>query len=219
MMENVINEIINEKIIVIVRGVERKLLLELADALYDGGIRLMEITYTADRPEKDKETAETIRALAEKMNGKMYIGAGTVTRNEQVTLTKNAGGKFIISPDTNPELIAYTKKLGLVSIPGALTPSEISLASRSGADFVKLFPASVFGPSYVKTIKAPLSNVRILAVGGVNPTTMPEYAKAGACGFGIGMNTNLATPAMIEARDFSTITESTRKFVEMAKSL
>ena len=133
-MENVIKEIINEKIIVIVRGVKRQLLLELADALYDGGIRLMEITYTADKPENDVETAETIRALAEKMNGKMYIGAGTVTRNVQVELTKKAGGMFIISPDTNPELVAYTKKLGLVSIPGALTPSEISLAHRSGAD-------------------------------------------------------------------------------------
>ena len=216
-MEELIQSILEEKIIVIVRGVERDRLLKFAEALYQGGIRLMEVTYTEDKPETDKDTAETIRALAEAMRGKMQIGAGTVTRQEQVDLTRAAGGTFIISPDTNPDVIAYTKKQGLVSIPGALTPTEIALAHRSGADFVKLFPASVFGPSYVKAVKAPLSGVRLLAVGGVNADNFAAYAAAGASGFGIGFTSGIATKEEIEGCDLAAVTEKAKRFVTLAK--
>ena len=103
-------------------------------------------------------------------------------------LTAAAGGKFIISPDTNVEVIAKTKKLGLVSIPGAITASEATVAHRAGADFVKLFPISQLGAEYVKALCAPLSHIRFLAVGGVNSDSMLEYMKNGACGVGIGLN-------------------------------
>ena len=211
----IINEILDKKIISIVRGVGKDKLVETAEAMYRGGIRLIEITYSANGSVSDEETAEGIRLLAEAFRGRMLVGAGTVMTKRQVELTKNVGGKFIISPDTNEEIIRYTKELGLVSIPGALTPSEITAAHRAGADFVKLFPIASLGSGYVKAIKAPISNVRLLAVGGIDVDNMEEYYKVGVCGFGIG--SNLANLKLIEKDDFVAIEEIARSYVEKVK--
>ena len=155
MREQIIQTVEKEKIIVIVRGVEREKLIPLAEAMYQGGIRLLEITYSANGKVSDEDTAENIRLLAKHFEGRMYIGAGTVLTEKQVELTAQAGGKFIISPDTYPEVIKKTRELGLVSMPGALTPSEMQTAHRSGADFIKIFPITSLGASYVKAVKAP----------------------------------------------------------------
>ena len=214
--EEVIQTILSEKIIVIVRGVEREKLLPLAEAMYEGGIRLLEITYSADGSVSDEETALNIKMLAEHFDGRMYIGAGTVLTEKQVKLTKDAGGKFIISPDTNRAVIEKTCSLGLVSMPGALTPSEIQSAHSFGADFVKLFPITNMGSSYVKAVKAPLSHIRLLAVGGIDEKNMSEYFKAGICGFGIG--SNIVDKKLIEAGRFSEITELAQKYTAVLKN-
>ena len=213
----IINEIIDKKIIAIVRGAPKDKLVETAEAMYRGGIRLIEITYSANGAVSDEETAEGIKLLAESFSGRMLVGAGTVMTKKQVELTKSAGGCFIISPDTNEEIIKYTKELGLISLPGALTPSEITAAHRAGADFVKLFPILSLGSGYVKAIKAPISNIRLLAVGGIDLDNMEEYYKAGVCGFGIG--SNLANLKLIGDGDFDAIEELARKYVEKANSL
>jgi 2-dehydro-3-deoxyphosphogluconate aldolase/(4S)-4-hydroxy-2-oxoglutarate aldolase len=145
----------------------------------------------------------------------MYIGAGTVLTPEQVELTANAGGRFIISPDTNPEVIKKTAELGLVSMPGALTPSEITLAIRSGADLVKLFPVTSMGAEYVKAVKAPLSHVKLLAVGGVNEQNISEYLKAGIDGFGLG--SNIVNKKMIAENDWNGITELAARYVALVQ--
>lgn len=214
--EEVIQTILSEKIIVIVRGVEREKLLPLAETMYEGGIRLLEITYSADGSVSDEETALNIKMLAEHFDGRMYIGAGTVLTEKQVKLTKDAGGKFIISPDTNRAVIEKTCSLGLVSMPGALTPSEIQSAHSFGADFVKLFPITNMGSSYVKAVKAPLSHIRLLAVGGIDEKNMSEYFKAGICGFGIG--SNIVDKKLIEAGRFSEITELAQKYTAVLKN-
>ena len=188
MNDKLIKSIENEKIIVILRGIASEKLIPLVEAMYSGGIRFLELTYSADGRVSDEKNAENIKMLSEHFENKIYIGAGTVLNERQVELTKEAGGKFIISPDTNPCVIQRTKELGMVSIPGALTPSEIQVAHRSGADFVKLFPITNLGADYVKAIKAPLSHIRLLAVGGVNENNLSEYLRAGVCGFGIGSN-------------------------------
>ena len=154
--------------------------------------------------------------LAEHFDGRMYIGAGTVLTEKQVKLTKDAGGKFIISPDTNRAVIEKTCSLGLVSMPGALTPSEIQSAHSFGADFVKLFPITNMGSSYVKAVKAPLSHIRLLAVGGIDEKNMSEYFKAGICGFGIG--SNIVDKKLIEAGRFSEITELAQKYTAVLKN-
>lgn len=145
----------------------------------------------------------------------MYIGAGTVLTEKQAELTKSAGGRFIISPDTNPNVIKKTKELGMVSIPGALTLSEIQLAHRSGADFVKLFPITNMGVDYVKAVKAPLSHISFLAVGGVNENNIADYMKAGVCGFGIG--SNIVSKKLISENNFEAITESAKQYVSAVK--
>lgn len=213
---NIINELLNKKIVVIVRGVEKDKLIPLAEAVYKGGIRFLEVTFSADSSVSDEETAENIKMLAEHFNGRMHIGAGTVLTEKQVELTKAASGEFIISPDTDVFVIKKAKELGLVSMPGALTPSEIKQAHNAGADFVKLFPISQMGADYVKAVKAPLSNIKLLAVGGINAENMAEYLKAGVCGFGIG--TNITDKKMLAENDFEGITKLAEKYVAVVKN-
>jgi 2-dehydro-3-deoxyphosphogluconate aldolase/(4S)-4-hydroxy-2-oxoglutarate aldolase len=215
MQNKIIEEIIKEKLVVIVRGVESEKLISVAEAIYKGGIRFMEITYSADGSISDEETAENIKKLTEHFKGKMHIGAGTVLSEKQVELTYNAGGEFIISPDTYEAVIKKTKELGMISMPGALTPSEIQSAVRYGADFVKLFPITNLGTGYVKAVKAPLSHVKLLAVGGINLDNIDEYLEAGVCGFGLG--TNIIDKNMVKNNDFEGITALSQKYVEAVK--
>lgn len=165
MENNILQLIEKEKIIVIVRGVKGDKLIPLAEAMYDGGIRLLEITYSANKEISDKETANNIASLKKHFGEKMHIGAGTVLNEKQVVLAKEAGGEFIISPDTTSNVIKKTKELNMISMPGALTPSEIAFAHNNGADFVKVFPAVNLGADYIKAIKAPLSHIKLLSVG------------------------------------------------------
>ena len=215
MKNNVIKAIENEKLIVIVRGVKKEKLIPLAEAMYEGGVRLLEITYDAKGIVTDEETAENIKMLATHFEGRMYIGAGTVLKESQVQLTKNAGGTFIISPDTNTDVIEKTSELGLVSIPGALTPSEIQKAHISGADFVKLFPVTSMGVEYVKAVSAPLSHIKLLAVGGVGLDNIPDYLKAGVSGFGLG--SNIIDKKALDEGDYKTITELAKQYTMAVK--
>lgn len=214
-MENIIKSVLDKKLIAIVRGVKKEQLIPLAEAMYEGGIRLLEITYSADGSVSDEDTATNIKMLADRFGGRMYIGAGTVIKPSQVELTKKAGGKFIISPDTNTEIIKLTKALGLVSMPGAFTPTEIQSAHNAGADFVKLFPAVNCGPEYFKAVTAPLSHVKLLAVGGIDCDNITDYLKVGVCGFGIG--SNIINKKMLENNDYQGLTELAKKYVEAVK--
>ena len=213
MKNKVIEKVLEEKIIAIVRGIESSKLIPMAEAMYDGGIRLLEVTYSANGSVSDEETAENIRRLAKYFEGKMFIGAGTVITPKQVELTANAGGRFIISPDTNEAVIKRTCELGLVSMPGALTPTEIQTAHRFGADFVKLFPITNMGVDYVKAVKAPLSHIKLLTVGGIDENNMVEYLDAGVCGFCIG--SNIVNKRLIDAGDFAAITELAKKYTSV----
>ena len=203
-MENTIRAIEKNKIIVIVRGVAREKLLPLAEALYKGGIRAIECTYDSSGKTSDEETAERIKILSDRFGDEMVVGAGTVLSERQVELTKSAGGRFIISPDVSVEVIRKTKELGLVSIPGAITPTEVATAARAGADFIKLFPIDLYGPKYIKTLKAPLSHVRLLAVNGITADNMEEYLSAGASGVGVG--SGIVNKKLIDEGNFEAIT-------------
>ena len=215
MKTKIIHTIEQEKIIVIVRNVAREKLIPLAEAMYQGGIRLLELTYSANGKISDEDTAENIRMLVQHFEGRMYIGAGTVLTEKQVELTAQAGGQFIISPDTCPLVIEKTRQLGLVSIPGALTPSEMQTAHRSGADFIKIFPITSLGSSYVKAVKAPLSHLKMLAVGGVDEHNIAEYLQAGIDGFGLG--SNIIDKEKIALNDWGGITQLAKKYVQLVK--
>lgn len=211
--EDIIKSIKQNEVIVIVRGVDDKDLIPLAQALYDGGIRLMEITFSAKGDPSDVEVANNIGRLTNHFGDKMLFGAGTVITPYQVELVKKVGGKFIISPNVDEDVIKKTRELDLISIPGALTPTECASAKKFGADFVKLFPVNAFGADYLKAIKAPLSHIDFLAVGGVGPENMPTYKAAGACGFGIG--STVINKQMIKDGDFKGITELAKKYTAL----
>lgn len=217
MREQVIQKILQEKIIAIVRGVDPVRCMKVADALYEGGIRLMEVTYNQNAPDSFQATADAIQAISTAYEGRMYVGAGTVTTPELVELTAKAQGRFIISPDVNEEVIARTLELGMVSLPGAMTPSEVMTAHRAGADFVKIFPVGSLGVAYVKALRAPISHVKLMAVGGVNENNVADFLKAGMVGAGIGGN--LVNQAWIDAGDFGKITETARALTEAVKNI
>ncbi len=215
MRENTIKKVLEEKVVAIVRGVDPEACMKVADALYEGGVRLMEVTFNQKNPDSFKDTAEAISRISEKYGDKMLVGAGTVTTPELVELAVGAGAKFIISPDTNVDVIRRTVELGAVSMPGALTPSEVLLAHRTGADFVKLFPIGNLGTAYVKALCAPISHVKMLGVGGVNEDNAADFIKAGVVGVGVGGN--LANKKWIDAGEFDKITEVARKLVANVK--
>lgn len=216
MRKQMIDKILDEKVVAIVRGVYGLDCLNLAKALCTGGVKLMEVTFDQKSHEERLKTADTIRLLTQELGDKMAFGAGTVTTIEMVELAKEAGAQFIISPDTNESVIRKTVALDMVSIPGSLTPTEMAQAYNWGADFVKVFPANFMGPSYFKTVSAPLSQVRMLAVGGVDGTNVRDYIAAGAVG--IGVAGCLFKKEWIAAGDWSRITEATQAFMGTVQS-
>lgn len=206
MRENVMEWVLREKAVAIVRGAESSVCTRVAEALYAGGIRLMEITYDQRSPESWEDTAEAIRLIARRFEGRMLVGAGTVTDPGLVERTHQAGGCFIISPDTNEKVIGRTRELDMVSMPGAMTATEILAAHRAGADFVKLFPAAGLGPEYLRAVRAPLSHINIMAVGGIDEKNVGEFLAAGAVGAGVGGN--LANRQWIRDNKWDRITQA-----------
>ena len=176
------------KIVAIVRGLSPEYLIRLGHAFEEGGIGLMEVTYNQSAPETWKDTANGIEAVEKEFGDRLLVGAGTVITLEQVSMTYNAGGHYLVTPTTQPEIIRAGKALGLGLYPGAFTPSEILAAYEAGADAVKVFPASCLGPGYIKAIRAPLSHVPLMAVGGVNEKNAADFMKAGCVGLGVGGN-------------------------------
>lgn len=212
-MKKVIEKIQKEKIIAIIRGVASESIVDVANALYKGGISLVEVTFNQKTPETFSDTAKAISLIKESCPF-MTVGAGTVLDKKQVDIAKNAGAKFIISPDSDEKVIKYTVKKGLVSIPGAFTASEAKKAHQAGAHFVKLFPCT--DKNYLKAIKAPLSHINFLAVGGVNETNATEFIKAGAVGVGVG--SCLVNKELVANGDFDKITQTASKLVESLKA-
>ena len=177
--------ILKDKVIVIVRRIYGDTLLRLAEAMCEGDVHLMELTFDQSNPDCITATGESITVLKARFGDTMRFGAGTVLTAEQVIAAKQAGCEYIISPNVNAEVIRCSKENGLISIPGAMTATEILNAHDWGADFVKLFPAGYLGTSYVKDIRAPISHVKLLATGGINEGNFGDFLKAGCVGAGI----------------------------------
>ncbi len=210
-----IDKILEKKIIAIVRGYTVEECVNLARALHEGGVDLMEVTFPQTEADGLAETAKKVRALRDALGSQMEFGAGTVTSVQMVRAAHEAGATFIVSPDTDDDVIRETVKLGMVSIPGAMTPSEMKHAHVCGADFIKVFPANMFGPAYFKTVLAPLSQLRLLAVGGVGENDIADYLKAGAKGTGVA--SCLFRKEWIKGGEWNKITEATRKFVSIVE--
>lgn len=186
---NEIEKIVREKrIIAIVRGQTPDVCLHLAEAFAKGGIGLVEVTFNQREPETWQQTAEAIQAIRARFAGAIRVGAGTVLTEEQLKICAGAGGEYMITPNVNAALIRKCVEMGLVAMPGALTPSEAVVAWEAGAQFVKLFPAGTLGTGYVKAVRAPLSHIPFLAVGGISPENVADFMRAGCVGAGVGGN-------------------------------
>ncbi|MBD5395060.1 MAG: bifunctional 4-hydroxy-2-oxoglutarate aldolase/2-dehydro-3-deoxy-phosphogluconate aldolase [Lachnospiraceae bacterium] len=210
-IRQVIEEIRRYKIVVIVRGMEPELCSTLSEALYAGGIRLMEITFDQNGRIPFEKTKDAILTLSKMWKDKMQIGAGTVLSIQQLYMAKEAGAGYIVTPNTNPAIIREAKKLDMAVLAGAMTPSEIEEAYEAGADFVKLFPAAIVGTEYVRAVRAPLSHIPMLAVGGVNENNISDFLKTGVAGVGVGGN--LVDPKLVMNRDYDKITALARQYV------
>ena len=208
----VVERIKEKKIIAILRGVPEEKLGFIAEALMKGGVRAIECTFDHARADCEAHGGRMIAELVRLAGEDMDIGAGTVLTPEEARATAEAGGRFIVSPNVSERVIGETVRLGLVSIPGAFTPTEIVSAWEAGAHFVKLFPASQMGTAYIKAVRAPLNHIPLLAVGGVTPENVPAFLEAGVCGFGLG--SPLLPKAVIEADNWAAVTERARRFAE-----
>ena len=165
----------------IIRGVTPDEAEDIGDAIYESGIRIIEVPLNSPAP------LQSIELLAKKFGDDVLVGAGTVLDPSDVGQVWDAGGRIIVSPDTNIDVIAATASIGLVSSPGYFTPSEAFAAIRAGATALKLFPAEAASPAVLKAQLAVLpKGLPVLAVGGVTPDTMKPWLEAGAAGFGLG---------------------------------
>ena len=209
MISNVIKQ---NRVIAISRGIHADRIVETAQAISDGGIKLFEVTFIHDSHDSIRETCASIGKLAAISGSDMIVGAGTVLTVDEVHIAADAGAKFIISPDTNTEVIEETKKLGLVSIPGAMTPTEIVMAYAAGADFVKVFPASVLGVDYIKAVKGPLHHIPLIAVGGISKDNAVAFLSAGVTALGIGGS--LVDSKAVMSGEFHLLTERAQSIMK-----
>ena len=217
MSKEVLNRILEGKIIAIVRGISGDEVVGLAKALLAGGISCIEVTFDQSSKEKAEDTLKAIANIRQALGDQVCVGAGTVMTVEQVDAAAAAGAEYMISPNIKAAVIARTKELGKVSIPGAMTPSEVVDAYEMGADIVKMFPAGVLGPGYIKAVKAPLKHIPVAAVGGVNPGNCADFIRAGAVGVGVGGN--LVSPQLVKEGRFDEITAIAQSYTDALKSV
>jgi len=181
-----------QPIVAILRGLRPEEALSVGEALVAAGVNILEVPLNSPTP------LASIHILAKALAGRALVGAGTVLSREDVAAVAGAGGELIISPNTDPDVIAATKLRGLVSLPGFFTPSEAFVALKAGADALKIFPGEMASPAYVKAITAVLpKSARLLLVGGVSAGNIASWKGSPVAGFGIG--SSLYKPGMSAA--------------------
>ena len=198
-------------IVAVVRGTKPAEILQVAQALYEGGIRAIEVTCNT------KGYLHMIEVLTEQIGDKMFIGAGTVLSATAAQLVMDAGAQFVLAPNLDREVVQIVHQNGKLMIPGVATPSEAIEAYRMGVDIIKLFPAGTLGPRYLKDILAPLNHMLIMPVGGINLTNLPEFLAAGAFAFGVGGE--LVDKKAIGEGNFAAITEKARLFISAFRNV
>ncbi|WP_018617389.1 bifunctional 4-hydroxy-2-oxoglutarate aldolase/2-dehydro-3-deoxy-phosphogluconate aldolase [Segetibacter koreensis] len=206
-----LSQILETKIVAIIRGANPKDVLKIANALRKGGVKALEITINSPK------ALSVIEEVSDQLGNQVLVGAGTVLDAETARAAISAGAKFIISPTVDIETIKTTKRYGIVSIPGAYTPTEILTAYANGGDLIKVFPASS-GIQYIKDIRGPLAHIPLMPTGGINLNNIAEYQKAGAVAFGIAS-------ALVDTKEEVTedyllqLTDKASKFIKAVNSL
>lgn len=195
----------------ILRGFEAGAIRELLGACRRGGLENIEITMNSPGAES------LIRIAVEEAGDDLNVGAGTVLDEGTLERALEGGASFIVTPVVVPEVIRACRERQVPVFPGALTPTEVHAAWKLGADLVKVFPASVLGPAYIRELKAPLGDIKLMPTGGVTAASLPEYRRAGADGFGVG--SPLFRRERVAAGDWPWVEEQARRFVEAFHSV
>lgn len=199
-----------EKIVAVVRVTDEEKLTKVINAIYEGGIKIIEITMTVPN------AIQQIEKISEKFGDKIVIGVGSVLEKQTAKDAVSAGAKYVVSPVTKKEIIETAKNLGVPVMPGAFTPTEILSAWEMGADVVKVFPADVLGMSFFKSVLAPMPFLKMMPTGGVTLTNAGDWLKAGACAVGVG--TALLESEAIKNGDYFKLTENAKTIVKSMKN-
>ncbi|MDN3655084.1 bifunctional 4-hydroxy-2-oxoglutarate aldolase/2-dehydro-3-deoxy-phosphogluconate aldolase [Ferruginibacter paludis] len=204
-----LSRLLDHKIVAILRGMPPKETVRIAEALYAGGIRLLEVTLNSEA------ALPLIEELSVTFKDRMLIGAGTVLNVSDANNAIAAGAAFLISPALDIAVIKTTRDAGRISIPGAYTPTEILTAHNNGADIVKVFPAP--DAAYIKNILAPLNHIRVMPTGGIDAGNIKTFAAAGAVAFGIG-SALVNSKATIDEAYLTTLTNKAQQLITALNS-
>lgn len=196
-------------IVSIIRAESGEQLVDVAQALYDGGIDVIEVTFTVPG------VLDIISAVKKSLGDKIVLGAGTVLDTESARAAILAGAEFIVTPTVNTDVITLCNRYDKMIMPGGFTPTEILTAWEAGADIVKVFPADVGGPGFLKAVHGPLPQIRLLPTGGVDLDTLPAFVKAGACAVGLG--SALVEKQAVAAGDLNRIRSLAEQYVAKMK--
>jgi len=194
----------------VIRGPSLDLTIKMVGALVDGGVRGIEITFTTPN------ALEVVQSLDKEFGSKIILGMGTLTEPDQAEAAKNAGAIFLVSPHTEVNLAKAMTATGLPVMMGALTPSEVMKAWTLGSDVVKLFPGSLGGPAYMKSLKGPFPDIPMMPTGGVSDKNLKDWFDAGA--FAVGAGSNLCPKNLALAGEFSKITDIATNYMAAIKT-
>ncbi len=211
-MNEVVETLKRDRLMALARGIREEVLVKAVGAIAEVGVTVFESTFDHRHDDCVAENAAKIAAVKKATAGRVHVGAGTVLSVEEVRAAHAAGAEFIVSPDTDPEVIAETKRLGMASIPGAMTPSEIKRAWAAGADIVKLFPADDLGYHYIQNLQGPLPHIPLMATGGVNPESIPEFLSRGVGALGTCIT--IFRPDLVAAEDYEGIKALAKAHIE-----
>ena len=207
----ILNDLLAEKAIAIVRLDSGEQLVRVAEALITGGISVIEFTFSTPG------ALDMLKKASARFGEEVLLGAGTVLDSETARTAILAGAEFIVTPTVNLETIAMCKRYGKPIVAGAMTPTEMLTVWEGGADLVKVFPArELGGPDYIKTVLAPLPQLRLVPTGGVSAENAAQYLKAGAAGVAVGGN--LVNKQAVASGDWETVTAEAQRLISVVKS-
>ncbi|MDR3622278.1 MAG: bifunctional 4-hydroxy-2-oxoglutarate aldolase/2-dehydro-3-deoxy-phosphogluconate aldolase [Paludisphaera borealis] len=207
--ETTLKRILDGGVVAIVRSESSESLVKVVEALAEGGVTAAEITFTVP------DAVDVIRDARRQVGDALVLGAGTVLDPETARIALLAGAEYLVSPNVNPDVIRLCRRYDKVVMPGAFTPTEVVTAWETGADVVKIFPADAVGPAYLKALRGPLPQIRLMPTGGVDLNTAEAFLKAGACCLGVGGS--LVEPKAVAARDFDRIRSLASQYVAIVR--
>ncbi|OXS76621.1 hypothetical protein B1B05_13185 [Domibacillus enclensis] len=210
-MTMVIEQLAAAPIVPILRKVPYEKSASIVKALIDGGVTSIEVTMESEK------AAEIIAETIDAYGAQVLVGAGTVLNVEDCQRAIEAGAQFIVTPALDEDVVAYAAEQGVPIIPGVFTPAEMLRAVKLGAEAIKLFPASVLGPAFIKDVKGPLSHISIMATGGITADTATDYLKAGAVAVGTG--SALLKKDLIAANDWDGLKKETEKWLQAVQAV